>query len=156
MDNIYYILGQHDLYHRESNDEFNSHFNLLIDNPRLIYAHGKEISINNKTFFFSNWIENKKKKVLPNNQVDYWLGHSTLGLFNSELDFDNTLFKKGLFGDIHKPYEKDNYMSVGVPYQQTLSDDVNIGFCIIDTDNDSVTRVKSEDENHIFSFDYKN
>ena len=145
--NIYYILGQHDLSTKsiESNFEDSDINRLTKMFSNLHYMNNKTLNDEGHITYFKNWsIEQELNIDTP---VDLMIGHLTIkfGIVKGQ-DIDNTKFKLGIFGDIHKHVIDRNLVSIGSPIQVKIDDPID-GTCIIYDTNTSNYKVELIDPN---------
>ena len=145
--NVTLILGNHDVFHRESL-EINSPSLLLSEynNIRIIDSPKKE-----GNFLFLPWIikENEEEtiKLIESSKAQYVFGHLELNGFLhegivSEKGLDPAIFKKFkhvFSGHYHSKSSKGNISYLGSPYQITFGDyGQERGFHIFDTDTGEI------------------
>lgn len=147
-DNIYIILGQHDMNYKGSEDNPDSTFiTCLCDiSPKIKYMHDKFITVEEKIIYMRNWTPVKKFPV-PNG-TNIYLSHMSLGM-GQELEKDVEL---GIFGDIHEPVKIGNNYSVSTPYQlyPHQPEDGLVGLLTIDNKGSRYTRVKMDTPELVF------
>lgn len=143
--NVHIIPGNHDCYHKNTNDT-----NALNE---LVYGYGFrlheepwEMPIHGKDFLFIPWIcEENKERVLTavsNSKARFAIGHLELTGYEMYRGFicehgmDPNLFWKFemvMTGHFHKPSSKGNIHYLGAPWQMTWGDwDDARGFNILD------------------------
>lgn len=136
------ILGNHDVMIRNADTELsefsnNSLITLLEDIKNLFIYYDDVININNKFVHFHSWIPNNSFEV---KKADYLVCHGDVDKELSPFS-DNYInvnaYKKAFCGHIHIYKESDHYISLGVPFQHSFSDDINTGVVIYDLDSDN-------------------
>lgn len=148
---IRYILGQHDLSHR-NNDTIkytDSTVNLYDKFNKMEYCDKKQFLLGGKTFYMRNYYPGVVQKCPEG--TDIFVGHVTLmpGSYGQEFE-DASTFSLGVFGDIHMPVDIAHCHSIGSPLQKSLSDYPYGTIGIIDTDNLKFTRVQVINEKNKF------
>lgn len=145
VDKVYYILGQHDLFTKDQNIQYNDATIHTLVPDNYIYADNKIFQIGGRSIAFSNWRPNQNWDFITS-KVDVMIGHLTLD-YNFGQDYDNSKYKLGLFGDIHNPISIDNSHSIVPPMPNLLSDCQEGSVVILDLDSLTFERVKTESLN---------
>ena len=136
------ILGNHDVMVRNADTELsefsnNSLITLLEDNDNLFIYYDDVINIDNKSVHFHSWIPNNSFEV---RKADYLVCHGDVDKELSPFS-DNYInvnaYKKAFCGHIHIYKESEHYISLGVPFQHSFSDDINTGVVVYDLDSDT-------------------
>lgn len=134
FDKVYYILGQHDLStksktvsHTTSDSLIHIYQSLL---PNVFYMDGKFLERNGEKFYFRDWYPGCVKFE---ESFDTFIGHvcydyQQSGLYGEEID--TSKFKRAFLGDIHKPSQLGNVISIGHQIQNQI-DENPVGTCIV-------------------------
>lgn len=129
---IVIILGNHDLYRKNSNEVNSVKVLKWMPNVKII-EEPEVINIGGKTFLFMPWRANHQEEMdcINSNSADFLFCHTDIqGLkFNRKtvieegLDLKNlSQFKKIYAGHIHYSQKKGNFRMLGCPYPMTRSD----------------------------------
>ena len=149
------ILGNHDVYRKESN-EVNSSKSLkwipnvfIFEEPDIIHAGGKKLLL----MPWRKSVEDENECISSYN-ADYLFCHTEvrglkMGRYTSSEEgivLDNLdKFKRVYSGHIHYAQKKDNFRMVGCPYQLTRGDIGNEkGIWKVDFENDTEEYVKND------------
>lgn len=152
---IYFIVGQHDLLKYDDYSTANSYIYEALDifPKNVFYMHGKSITLNDTSIYFSNFSRNPDDTKLnyPPTPHDVWISHVTLG-FGHEVDSPN--YALGVFGDIHDYYDSGKNHSVMTPFQHYPHQprDGKIGIIELDGPRSRFYRINSDDPEHGFEF----
>jgi len=141
---IYFILGQHDMYYRNSSGEFDESGTAvtLECDDQFIYCDCSLVNIEGRNFYFRDYEPVSIIKDIPT--CDIFIGHVTLSdnnLFGQKFE-DESKFKLAVCGDIHKPIDINNCHSIGCPLQKNLNDYPYGTVGIIDLDSLKFKRVQ--------------
>lgn len=149
---IIIIVGNHDIFNKNTNDVTSLNMLKYIPNIEIIYR--PEIrKLENKDVLFVPWIEDKdeQKKLLSSHNVDYVFGHLEIGgaVMSSKgntLKSNNSIqsedFKKAqvFAGHIHIRQNFKNIHYCGTPYHKDRGDIGNQkGFTILDIESGKTT-----------------
>ncbi len=142
------LLGNHDIYYKNTND-INSVYELLRGYTNItIYDKPLTIEVDNLPIFFLPWTpqggEENTFNAIKETNSDVCMGHLEIkgfemhaGQVNREHGFDHNLFDKFdivLSGHFHHKSNKGNIYYLGAPYQMTWNDWGDIrGFHTFDT-----------------------
>lgn len=159
------IVGNHDIYYRDSNKTYNSR---ILQNIPLISVYSKptEISIDGVGLVMLPWIDDEihvnLENILKNTKATELVGHLELSGFpmysgvvqehGLSLDMFKQ-FKQVWSGHYHTLSERQNIRYIGAPYHLTWADVVdgtNRGFYTFDTKTRESTLVKNEDWMSLF------
>lgn len=128
FDNVYFILGNHDLYYKNNRDLNSVAYATLFPNIKIV----DEITdMGNCTFV--PWLVDEEWKKLKNITAKYTFGHLELPRFKMnamvEMPDHGTVkledFKNGglvFSGHFHKRQQKDNIYYVGSPFPHNFAD----------------------------------
>lgn len=146
---IYFITGNHDLYHRESRAQFSTYHFEKLENVVLV----NEVYFENDMMFVP-YIFKKEypeiAKLISKNKPKYVFGHFEFNNFvitgadrRMEHGFDHSVLSgpKYIFsGHFHKRQARDNTIYIGNTFPTNYGDawDDARGMCILDTSNDDV------------------
>ncbi len=133
--NQYFILGNHDVAYKNSN-QLNSVEILLGDNNSVIVDDSKEIIFDNKKLLLVPWInKNNQEKItkqIEKSKAEFLFGHLDLqgfemlrGIYSRHSDVSIKLlqkFEKVISGHFHCYSEKDNICYLGNICQMTWND----------------------------------
>jgi len=141
---IYYILGQHDLQTKSNIQNHDDSIIPVLLDHYATYMDKKIITIDGKTVAFSNWRPQQDFSFIPD-KVDVLIGHLTLSeKFGQE--YDDSKYKIGFFGDIHKRKSIKNSHTTNVPIPHYISDDQNGSVIVLDFETLKWERVNTETE----------
>lgn len=141
---IYYILGQHCTDSKSKNFlENDSIVPILGKHTNAIYAHKKIISICNRNIALCNWELKPDWSFINNKNIDVFLGHLTLDNKYGQ-EYDNSQYKIGFFGDIHKKLSIGKDHTVNVPIPHYISDEQNGSVICLNLDDLSWKRIDTE------------
>lgn len=144
-DEIWYILGNHDKGEKRSDTVFEESSVPVILSDNATYMHKKVINVDGCKIAFMDWLPVQDLGFI-NEQVDLFLGHVTLDeMFGQEID--NSKFKLGIVGDIHRVVNIDNLHSTNVPIPHYISDCQEGSVIVYDTNTGTFERVKTESTN---------
>ena len=152
----YFITGQHDMDTKDNNQSEEDSVLPLISPPNLIYADRKIINIDGRSVAFMNWRPDQDLSWI-NSQVDLFIGHATIALPNSLYkgqEIDNSKFKLGIFGDIHRHFSFNNIVMCGTPVQNKLGDQLESTAIIWDPSDNSWDVVNIDPEDELFKMKY--
>lgn len=166
------IVGNHDLYHTNSNDITSLKFLHKFSNV-LLYSDIIEINFWNKKILFVPWVidEHEFCKSIDSYSADYVMCHADINGFNmtrekisdnqgmSANSFSN--FSKVFSGHFHafqnKQFDKTLITYVGSPYQLNRGDiGDKRGFIILDTDTDTFEFIENTVSNKFIKIEYPN
>lgn len=145
---VFIICGNHDIYHKKSNDINSVKIFNWLDNVH-VYEQPVILSLNdgNTKSLLMPWkdTQEEEQEVINQNKADYLFCHTDIrGLkFNSYVEVDHglgksdfTTFKKVYSGHIHFAQSQQNIRMVGCPYPMTRSDIGNTkSIWILDLEN---------------------
>lgn len=132
---IHIIVGNHDIYMKNSNDI--SSIDVLEDIPNIhIWKEPEVVSYNNRRVLLMPWRKdpNTEAECVNSNEADYLFCHTDVrGMrYNraSKVDHGNYIavykkFKKVFSGHIHYRQHVDNIIMLGSPFEMTRSDAYN-------------------------------
>lgn len=158
---IYAISGQHEMDTRTSMAEHSSFWGLYKHIDNVTYADKKIITLGGRKFYFQSWSEDQDFSHLDDKEeIDVLIGHATIPdthinqmnvkLIGSGQEMNLDRFKIGFFGDIHYPQVKGKQVIPGVPIQANFGDHPDNGVIILDTEDLSWKRVKTETPEYRF------
>ena len=151
---IYIIIGNHDLYHRESRKVFSTKVFEEFNNIILV---NEPIVVDNQFLICPYLFKNEYPSLAKYNHLPYWMGHFEFRNFvvtgtDRRMDHgpDHTQFNgpKYIFsGHFHKRQMLDNVLFVGNCFPMDYGDqgDDERGMCLLDTSNDDVNFINWED-----------
>lgn len=142
---IYYIVGNHDIYYKNSLDIFTLEiFEKAYDNFHVI-KRDEIIQFWDKQYYFIPWMlpedEPRIQKVLKDNKVDKVFAHAEMKDFSvsktykSTHGLDKNYFKNipVITGHYHLKQQKDNIFFIGTPFENTWMDfKESKGFYVLD------------------------
>lgn len=142
FENVYYILGQHDINTRAQEKDYeDSLVGIIADFNNVHYMNKKTTQIGGRKFAFNDWQPSQDWDWVPSD-TDVMIGHVTISdRFGQE--FDTTKYKIGFFGDIHAHGTYLNNVKIGVPIQHSLGDNPDVGVVVLNTDNMEWHRVST-------------
>lgn len=151
---IYIIIGNHDLYHRESRKVFSTKIFEEFKNVHLI---SEPTVVDDKFLICPYLFKNEYPELAKYNHLKYWMGHFEFRNFvvtgtDRRMDHgpDHTQFTGPEFifsGHFHKRQANDNVVYIGNTFPMDYGDqgDDERGMCILDTSNDNVEFINWED-----------
>lgn len=122
FDNVYYILGNHDLDIKlKGFSPIDSLVTLLSDAKNFQYMNQKELVIEGVKFYFMDWINSH---VIPiDKKCNIFISHvNVMPGFGRE--FDESMFDLGIMGDYHARYRTNKIITTGTPIQHYVSDPI--------------------------------
>lgn len=159
------IVGNHDIYYRDTNKTYNTR---ILETIQLIkvYAKPTEVSIGGIDYMMLPWIDDEihvnLENILSKTKATELVGHLELSGFpmysgvvqehGLSLDMFKQ-FKQVWSGHYHTLSERQNIRYIGAPYHLTWADVVdgtNRGFYTFDTETRASTLVKNEDWMSLF------
>lgn len=134
FDNVYYILGNHDVDIKLKRFNGADSFVTLFDSvTNFHYMHDKHLKVEDVDFYFLDWIHSDE--IPLQDTSDIFISHINLMPRFGQV-VDNKKFKLGIFGDYHARIEVDNMITTGTPIQHYISDPTEPGVVILDIDGD--------------------
>ena len=144
---VYIIVGNHDLYHRESRKVFSTKIFDQFSNVKMV----SEPTVIEESFLICPYLfKNEYASLAQYSKYPYWLGHFEFRNFvvtgsdrKMEHGPDHTQFGEPTFifsGHFHKRQSIDNVVYIGNTFPMDYGDawDDARGLCILDTRNDDV------------------
>lgn len=151
---IYIIIGNHDLYHRESRKVYSTKVFEEFNNVVLV----NEPTVVDKQFLICPYLFKKEYPELAKyNHLPYWMGHFEFRNFvvtgtDRRMDHgpDHTQFTGPKFifsGHFHKRQANDNVVYIGNTFPMDYGDqgDDERGLCFLNTDTDKVEFLNWDD-----------
>lgn len=136
FEDIYVIYGQHDMVTKSSEQiESDSDLSRIFRwSDRVHYMNKKFLKDSDHTIYFQNWTKEQDISHLEE-QVDLMIGHLTIpfGVVRGQT-IDNSKFKLGIFGDIHKQIQVGNLVSTGCLTQIKSDEQLDGTFITYDTE----------------------
>jgi len=149
FDNIYFILGQHDLDSKTNDvNTEDTILSIFADNPKFHYMHKKLMEIDGCKLGFSDWLPDPDVSWIEG-KVDYLLTHFTKSEMFGQ-DIDESKFGKMIHGDIHNDQVINQYISVGNPIQHDMNSQANGSCIILDTLDKSWKRIRTDEDHSRF------
>lgn len=161
------ILGNHDVFYRESNSINSSDLLLQSYKNIHVFKDAKDVIIDGKSFFYFPWVnkENKEEtiKAIQESKAEYAFGHvGFTGFYRDKHTVDDNGSKENLVdasdfkkfkyvwtGHYHHKSTKDNITYLGSPYEFTWVDyNDPKGFHIFDTDTKEMEWVRNYSSMH--------
>jgi len=157
--NFYTLIGNHDIFLRNSN-KISSSDNLLSEyNNFHVVSEFKTFNIKGLDIDFVPWINQENKDLIFKNikesNSDICVGHFELNGFpmypgNIEKNgYDSkflNVYEQVFSGHFHTQSKKSNIHYIGTPYELTFGDlNDTKGFCVFDVDDFSVEFIKNPD-----------
>jgi DNA repair exonuclease SbcCD ATPase subunit len=152
----YLIVGNHDADSKSSSQDPKDTTLTALLPKNLFYADEKIVNENGCTIAFSNW---KPKFDLSwiQTPVDFFLSHVTInydgGPYKGQ-DIDETRFRWGIFGDIHKKAVKGKLVSIGTPQMGKVSDQQESTAVVLHTDTKTWEHIDLDPEEELFRLQY--
>jgi len=152
---IVIILGNHDVYRKETNDINSAKILKWIPNI-TVHEEPEVMKVANNKLLLMPWRKNVEEEnaCITSHEADYLFCHTDVkGLkFNKFTEVENGLdlsimskFKKVYSGHIHFAQSRKNFRMVGCPYQLTRSDMYNEkGIWLVDFEKDSEVFFKND------------
>lgn len=161
---MYSILGNHDIYFRESIDIHTGGILLRQFENIEILDHPCKLELDGCTFDFIPWIcdENKKEclEYITNSDAEYCLGHFEINDFEvmPNVQFTGGLeesvfkkYKKVFSGHFHLKSDRHRVYYVGTPFQLNWADaNRTKSFVVFDTETKTYEDVVNEDNFHLY------
>ena len=150
---VHIIIGNHDLYHRESRKVYSTKIFEQFVNVTLV----NEPTVVDDMLICPFLFKNEYPDLAKYNKVPYWLGHFEFRNFvitgsdrKMEHGPDHTLFQGPKFifsGHFHKRQANDNVVYIGNTFPMDYGDawDDKRGMCLLDTSNDDVSFIDWEE-----------
>lgn len=144
---VYIIIGNHDLYHRESRKIFSTKIFEEFSNIVMV---NEPMVVDNKFLICPYIFKNEYPELAKYNHLPYWMGHFEFRNFvvtgtDRKMDHgpDHTQFNgpSHIFsGHFHKRQANDNVIYIGNTFPMDYGDqgDDERGLAILDTSNDEV------------------
>lgn len=160
---VHSILGNHDVYYRNTND-VNAQNLLLNETNTTVYENPTEIEIGGLKIAMMPWInrENHDECVqfIKDTDAPVLMGHLELNGYQvlKGVKFDHGMdparfakFSRVFSGHFHVKQQKGNIDYLGTPYEITFNDaGLKKGFHIFDTETRSLEFIQNPEQMHIY------
>lgn len=153
---VYFIAGNHDVYHRSTNST-NVYNELFQGYDFKFYTKASEVIINDQTFLFVPWINDENKdetlELIRNTKAQVVFGHLELSGFEMnkgqivDHGMDKSIFDKFdmvMSGHFHHKSSRGNIHYLGAPFEMTWADyQDDKGFHVYDTETRKLIFIKN-------------